>query len=49
MQIGSEIIITPTDNPVGYMPDWRCRIARVLTTAHLIRPEELATDPFLKA
>lgn len=49
MIIGNENIITPVDDPVGYMPDWRSRIARVLTTAHLICPEELATDHFFKA
>lgn len=49
MQIGNEIITTPSDNPVGYMPDWRCRIARILITAHLPCPVELGPDYYLKA
>lgn len=48
MQIGNEIIIIPSENPIGYALDWRSRIARALTTLHLVCPKELATDPFLK-
>jgi len=49
MQIGNEIIIIPQDDPVGYMPNWRCRIGRALIIAKQICPIELAADPFLKA
>jgi hypothetical protein len=48
MQIGNEIIIIPSENPIGYALDWRSRVARALTTLHLVCPKELATDPFLK-
>lgn len=49
MQIGNENIITPLDDPVGYMPDWRSRIAQILTTAHLPYPFELGPDLFIRA
>ena len=48
MQIGNEIIIIPSENPIGYALDWRSRIARILTTTPQICPAEIASDAFLK-
>jgi len=48
MKFRSENIITPFDDPVGYMPDWRRRVARTLTTTPQICPPEIASDVFLK-
>jgi len=49
MQIGNQIIIIPSENPIGYALDWCSRIACALITFRLKCPEELASDQFLKA
>jgi len=48
MNIGNQNIITPMEDPIGYAPDWRSRIARILVAAHIPYPVELGLDMMLR-